>query len=146
MRAHLTMLYPFVEADRLGPEVRQAIVAVARRHAPIAYRLTGPHRWPDTIYAGVEPADPFVRLQADLADAFPGFPIYGEPAGFVFVPHVTVAEGHAVQDPRTTDDVEWDALPFDAVASRLDVISGDDGRWRLRWSIPLGGREPLPRG
>jgi 2'-5' RNA ligase len=146
MRAHLTMLYPFVEADRLGPEVRRAIVAVARRHAPIAYRLNGPHRWPDAIYAGVEPADPFVRLQADLAEAFPGFPIYGEPPTFAFVPHVTVAEGVAVQDPGTMDEEAWGALPFDAVASRLDVIAGDGGRWRLRWSIPLGGRGPLPRG
>jgi 2'-5' RNA ligase len=145
VRAHLTMLYPFVASDRLGPDDRRRIAAVARRHAPIAYRMTGPHRWPDTIYAGVEPADPFVRLQAELAEAFPDFPIYGEPAGFEFVPHVTVAEGAAVDDPRTTDDPAWAALPFEAVASHLDIISGDGGRWRLRWRIPLGGQMPSYR-
>jgi 2'-5' RNA ligase len=146
VRAHLTMLYPFVPSDRLGPDVRRAIAAVAGRHAAIPYRLTGPHRWPDTIYAGVEPADPVMRLQAELAEAFPEFPIYGEPPGFAFVPHVTVAEGPAVNDPRTMDDPAWAAVPIDAVATHLEVISRDGGRWGLRWRIPLGGPIRSPRG
>jgi 2'-5' RNA ligase len=137
--AHLTMLYPFVEPGALGPEVRGAIAAIARRHAPIPYRMAGPRRWPDTIYAGVEPEKPFVRLQADLAAAFPAFPIYGEPAGFMFVPHITIAEGRSIDRPGTTDDAAWSELPSDAVADRLHVIATDGGPWELVWSLPLGG-------
>jgi 2'-5' RNA ligase len=138
--AHLTMLYPFVEWDALGLEIGRAIATIAEVHAPIAFRMTGPHRWPDAIYVAVEPGDPFVRLQADLAATFPAFPIYGEPAGFVFVPHITVAEGSAVHDPRTIDDPAWADLPSASLASRLDVIATDGGPWELVWSLPLGRR------
>ena len=145
--AHLTMLHPFIEWDALGPEIGRAIASIAEVHAPFAYRMTGPHRWPDAIYVAVDPGDPFVRLQADLAAAFPAFPIYGEPASFVFVPHITVAEGPAVDDPRTIDDPAWADLPSASLASRLEVIATDGGPWELILSLPLGrrGRAQLRR-
>lgn len=144
--AHLTMLYPFLERDELDPAVERAIAAVARRHSPIPYRMTGPHRWPDAIYAGIDPGRPFVRLQADLAAAFPAWPIYGEPPGFAFVPHITVAEGAAADDPRMMADVAWTALPSDAIGSRIDVISTAGDRWEVVWSLPLGRRAGRRRG
>lgn len=137
--AHLTMLYPFMDVAALNQEVRRAIAVVAQRHRPISYRMTGPHRWPDTVYVGVEPEAPFVTLQADLAAAFPPYPIYGRPAGFVFVPHITVAEGAAADDRRTLDDPGWTSVAVDAVGRRLELIASDGGRWERIWSLPLGG-------
>jgi 2'-5' RNA ligase len=138
--AHLTLLYPFVEPGRLDAEVRRTIASVAGRHAPFDFRLAGPGRWPDTIYVAVTPVDPFVALQSDLAAAFPGYPIYGKPSDFAFIPHVTVAEGLTVDDPATIADPGWAALPRPRRAEALDVIADDGGGSRLVWRVRLEGR------
>jgi 2'-5' RNA ligase len=138
--AHLTLLYPFVEPGGLDAEVRRTIASVAARHAPFDFRLAGPGRWPDTIYVAVMPADPFVALQADLAAAFPAYPIYGKPSDFAFVPHVTVAEGSTVDDPATIGDPGWEALPRHSRVEALEVIADDGGGSRLVWRVRLTGR------
>jgi hypothetical protein len=61
--AHVTLLYPFVPWDELDPSVGRMIASVAARHPAFDYTMTGPGRWPDTIYVAVEPVEPFVRLQ-----------------------------------------------------------------------------------
>jgi 2'-5' RNA ligase len=136
--AHLTLLYPFVEPRELDARVRRTIASVAARHAAFDYRLDRPERWPGTIYVAVEPADPFVALQADLAAAFPAYPIYGAASGFAFVPHVTVAEGSRADDPATLADPAWAALPYPARAEALDVIADDGTGSRLIWRVRLG--------
>jgi 2'-5' RNA ligase len=136
--AHLTLLYPFVDPSRLDRSVRAAVGAVAARNAPFDYQLVTAARWPDTIYVAVEPTKPFVALQADLGAAFPKHPIYGEPAGFAFVPHVTVAEGDASEDPRLLDGPVWSSLPRAARAVALEVIADRGRGWRLIWRLRLG--------
>jgi hypothetical protein len=79
--AHLTLLYPFVAPERLDGSVRRTILDVAATIDPFDYDLIGGARWPDTVYAAVDPVEPFVELQAALQAAFPAFPIYGEPPG-----------------------------------------------------------------
>ena len=140
--AHLTMLYPFVAPERLTADVRETVVAVAARHQPFAYRLEDRAVWPDTVYVRVEPEAPFVRLQADLARAFPDFPIYGTDATFEFVPHVTIAEDTGIG--RATDaHPAWASLPRAGRANAVEVIArGADGRWRLIWRVPLGRMSP----
>jgi 2'-5' RNA ligase len=104
----------------------------------VELRLVGPRRWPDTVYAAIEPGGPLVELQRRLQAAFPDFPIYGEPSGFVFVPHVTVAEGDAARDPSRAVDPAWSALPMAARADRIEVIARTaDGRWRTVWRLRL---------
>ena len=136
--AHLTLLYPFVEPGRLDAAVRTAVGAIAARHAPFDYRLVGAARWPDTVCVAVEPEQPFVVLQTALAAAYPDHPIYGEPPGFAFVPHVAVAEGAATDDPARMDDPVWDALPRPARATALEVIANRGRGWQLVWRLRLG--------
>ena len=140
--AHLTLLYPFVEPASLDIVVRRTIAAVAARHAAFDYRLDRAARWPDTIYVAVAPVEPFVALQDDLARAFPRYPIYGEPPGFEFVPHVTIAEGSSTDDPATARDPGWTDLPRAASASAIEVIASDGGGWRPVWRVRLGRRGP----
>ena len=145
--AHLTLLYPFVEPDRLDRTVRSMLAAVAATIEPFEYRLAGPARFPDTVYAAVEPNAPFVALQAAMGRAFPTFPIYGPDWAFEFVPHVSVAEGSAVIDPASRAGAAWRALPQVRQARRIDVIARDPGgRWRTRWRIPLGRPAGSARG
>lgn len=136
--AHITLLYPFAAPGELSRAVRSEVAAIAGRHPSFQYRLTGPKRWPDTIYAAVEPDGPFLRIHEELARAFPGYPIYGRP-GFALIPHVTVAEGAAIDDPEVLADPGWAALPVTARATALEVIASDAAdRWRLVWRTPLG--------
>ncbi len=137
--AHLTMLYPFVEPARLGPAVRRRLASVATATQPFEYQLVGAATWPDTIYVEVDPAERFVALQRRLGAAFPDFPIYGPDPGFVFVPHITVAEGPPITDPVTLEDPAWRALPRSGRAAYLEVITRpSDAPWRTIWRLPLG--------
>jgi len=135
----VTLLYPFVGPAGLDESIRRKIASVAARHAPFDFTMTGPARWPDTIYVAVEPIEPFVGLQGDLAAAFPEYPIYGEGSGFEFTPHITVADGRAVEREDSMRSEAWAALPLPARAAGLDVIATDGEKWDLVWRIPLGG-------
>lgn len=135
---HVTLLYPFVEPAWLTAAIRTTIATIAARRPAFDYRLTGPGRWLDTIYAAVEPERPFLALHRELALVFPEYPIYGRP-GFDLTPHVTVAEGPAAADPAVLADRGWTSLPVAGHATALEVISSyADGRWRLVWRLPLG--------
>lgn len=136
--AHATMLFPFVAPERLDDAVRRMLAGVAARHGPIEYRLIGPERWPDVIYAAVDPVRPFLVLHEDLQAAFAAFPIYGPDFDLEFVPHVTVDEGAAIVP---FDNPAWRSLPRPAVARAIEVIvRPPGGRWRTAWRIRLGGQ------
>ena len=136
LRAHVTLLYPFVPARDLSDGVRAAIAAVVAAHARFSYRLVGLGRWPETLYASVEPESPFLTLQADLAAAFPDHPLHG--GAFDFVPHVTIAEGEAAALPRLADDPAWAELPATATARAVDMIVRTGELWSTKWTFPLG--------
>ncbi len=143
--AHITLLHPFVPPERLDADVRRVIASVAAAHGAFVFDLAGKARWPGTVYVRVEPATPFVRLQADLARAFPAFPIYGSEADFEFVPHVTVAERAAADDPRSVGDPAWTGLPRSGRVQAVEVIArGEGGRWRTVWRIGLGRQRRSP--
>jgi 2'-5' RNA ligase len=136
---HVTLLYPFIPATDLSPEARATIADIARRHRRFQYALTGPERWPDTIYAAVHPAGPFLAIHHRLADTFLDYPIYGRVPGFELVPHVTIAEGRFADDPGVALDGAWSSLPVERIATALEVIAPDGaGRWQLVWRLPLG--------
>ncbi len=142
--AHVTVAYPFAEADSIDDALVALIAEVVARHAPWTMRLVERRRWPDAVYASIEPDGPAIALQADLAAAFPSLPIYGG-AIDVFVPHVTIAEGRAVDDPAVDADPAWDDLPVTRTVKDVELIVRDvDGRWGSTRTFPL--REPEARG
>jgi 2'-5' RNA ligase len=136
--AHVTVAYPFAQPDAIDDEVVELVAGIAARHAPWTMRLVGRRRWPDTIYAAVDPEAPAVALQADLEAAFPTLPIYGG-AIEVFVPHVTIAEGPSADDPEVDTDPGWGDLPVTrAVAGVELIVRGADGRWGTTRTFPMG--------
>jgi hypothetical protein len=139
MPAHVTLSYPFIPPVELTREHRSVIAEIGRAHDAFDYRLRGPARWPDTVYASVDPVEPFLAIHRRLAAAFPDYPIYGRPAGFILVPHVTIAEGPFVDDPSVEADAAWTSLPVRRTAKALEVITSNDRvRWRLVWRVPFG--------
>jgi 2'-5' RNA ligase len=144
--AHLTLLFPFITPEQLDRRVRDRVAAVCATHEPFDYILAGQARWPDAVYVAVEPAAPFVGLQHAFARAFPQFPIYGTDASFEFVPHVTIAEGPAVDDDTTRTDPAWLALPRPGRTTAVEAIArAEGGRWQTVWRIRLGGRRRSAR-
>ncbi len=138
MPAHVTLLYPFVGWGELDPSIGRKIASIAARHAAFDYTMIGPERWPDTVYVAVEPVEPFIRLQADLAATFPEYPIYFGASDVEFIPHITVAEGRSVDDAITMHEAAWSALPIGGRAEWLDVIATNGAKWDLVWRVPLG--------
>ena len=147
--AHVTLIYPFLPARDLSDGVRDAIAAVVAAHAKFSYRLVGQGRWPETLYASVEPEAPFRALQADLAAAFHDYPLHG--GAYDFVPHVTIAECEAARLPELADDPAWVELPASATARTVDLLVRTGDMWWTKSTFPLDstadlttpGSEPL---
>jgi 2'-5' RNA ligase len=139
--AHITMMYPFVPPGALDTALREKIAAVTAAHAPISYRIAGPAQWPDTLYASVAPEAPFHNLQADLAAAFPAYPLYG--GAFDFVPHVTIADGEPRSWASLAHDPAWAALPASRTARSVELIVQTPDGWRVKCRFLL--RQPTPQ-
>lgn len=133
--AHVTMLYPFAPPAAHDGELRGAIARAVGGSRAFPYRLVGPARWPEVLFASVDPHGPFRALHADLAAAFPEYPIYG--GGLEFEPHVTVAEGPADSLSELEADPAWASLPVEAVAGSIELICLEDGGWKTKWQFPL---------
>jgi 2'-5' RNA ligase len=135
--AHVTLLYPFVPVEAIDVALRRRIDAALVPHRGFSFRLSGPGSWPGTLYVAVDSEEPFRAIQADLALAFPEYPIFG--GEFDFVPHVTVA----VSAPRQLDlnglrsDQSWVALPASRMATGVELIVRDASGWRVRWRLAL---------
>jgi 2'-5' RNA ligase len=134
--AHLTLLYPFAEERQLGDDVLEVVAAIAAIHPVLHLTLGEGRRFPETLYASVEPDGPVRALQAELAAAFPTLPLYG--GRFGFEPHVSILEGPAAADPLALEDPAWRTLPVDQLVDAIDLITGRDGRWATRRRFPLG--------
>ena len=134
--AHVTLLYPFAEEAQLDAAVLGRVAGIAARHPVLRLTLGEGRRFPDTLYASVEPDAPLRALQDELAAAFPSLPLYG--GAFRFDPHVTIVEGPAASDPGALEDAAWATLPNAQVVDAIDLITGRNGRWATRRRFPLG--------
>jgi len=134
--AHVTLLYPFAEEAQLDAGVLGLVAAIAARHPVLRLTLGEGRRFPDTLYASVEPDAPLRALHDELAAAFPTLPLYG--GAFPFLPHVSIVEGPAVSDPEALEDPAWAALPVEQPVDGIDLITGQHGRWATRRRFPLG--------
>ena len=59
---HVTVLFPFLPARGLRPEVRRELASIAADHQPFDVRFAAGRRFPGVVYVGPEPAAPFTRL------------------------------------------------------------------------------------
>jgi 2'-5' RNA ligase len=133
---HVTILYPFLPAEALGPDVRRELAAIAGAIAPFEVRFDRLRRWDDLVW--VEPADPrpFEGLTRLVVTRWPAYPPYGGLFDEVLV-HLTVVESPTAP----LDAVEAAAratLPFSGRADRLELWRQDAaGRWRPHWRLPF---------
>jgi 2'-5' RNA ligase len=133
--AHVTLIYPFVPAERLDAVVRRRVAGALASQPTFAFRLSAVRRWPNTLYLAVEPAAPFEAMVGSLVAAFPDYPPY---AGDVpYVPHVTIAEGDDPVVARLTAPSPPPASNRQRVTNVLLIAQDRDEQWRPRWRFGL---------
>ena len=139
--AHVTILYPWLPVAALTGESRAALGRIADETRMFDVGFGAVRRWPGIVYLEPEPAWQFRALIDRLATRYPEFPPYGGTIEEV-IPHLTLVEN--AQAPL--EDIAAAAashLPFERVVRSLDVlVEGADGRWRLRWRVPLAAGAP----
>jgi 2'-5' RNA ligase len=120
MPAHVTVLYPFMDPARLGPEPRERLAATLRDFAAfeLAFRRIG--RFPQVLWVAPEPQAEVVALGRALAGAFPEFQPYGGEFETI-VPHVTVAQGEGLDLGRLEPELRGRLEP--PVRQRVEAVS-----------------------
>jgi hypothetical protein len=109
--AHVTLLGPFVDAAGLTAPVVSTVGQVLRRQDPFPACFLEVARFPDgMIHLLPVDEEPFRRLTAELADAFPDHPPYGgrhvDPR-----PHVTLDRAGPAVDVETVRGWVADVVP-----------------------------------
>ena len=135
--AHVTILFPFVEPERLGEAEGRLAELVADTPAfDLSFARTA--RWPELLYLVPEPAEPFVALTRAVEREWPDQPPYGG-AHETIVPHLTVAES---TDPALLDRIVADVepqLPIVTPVREASLFAEDHaGRWREHGRLPFG--------
>ena len=133
--AHVTILYPFMTDLPITPQVVDDIATLLMGRERFVFSLVETGRFDSTLYLVPQPGDPFVELTGIMHDHWPEYPPYGG-AFPDLIPHLTVAHG----DPGMFDWLETDleaALPVQAVASSVTLMTERDGLWSQTGSFPL---------
>jgi 2'-5' RNA ligase len=139
MPAHVTLLFPWLPADRRDDATLERLGALLARFWPIDLELARTARFPDTIYLGPEPAHVFRAMTAAIVEAWPECPPYGGQFDDV-VPHLTVATGigEALMDRIDADLTPQ--LPVRARATEAQLWSFDGERWVGGRTFPFADR------
>ena len=129
MPAHITILFPFFDAD----DVDEAELAdLISRFPAFDFELDRVEHFPDgTTWLRPAPSLPFVDLTAAVWQRWPERPPY-EGLHDEVIPHLTISE--------TPIDVQLE-LPIVARAREVTLIEEDEpsGHWTARLHLPLLG-------
>jgi 2'-5' RNA ligase len=135
--AHVTILFPFVEPERLGEaEGRLAELVAAAAAFDLTFARTA--RWPELLDLVPEPAEPFAALTRAVERDWPDHPPYGG-AHETIVPHLTIAES---ADPALLDRIAAEVEPQLPIVTRVReaslFVEDRGGRWREHGRLPFG--------
>jgi 2'-5' RNA ligase len=126
VRAHITLLFPFVDGHDVD---EHALAELFAGHDAFGFTLDRVERWDDGIvWLHPEPSQPFAELTAAIWRRWPDHPPYAGTTETV-IPHLTV--GHRPVE------IELD-LPIRSRADAVSLIEEDaGGTWSTRRSFPL---------
>ena len=123
--AHITLLFPFVEAGRVDDALRALVAAHFAAARPFAAELSSVGRFEGYVWLAPEPRERFVALATATWSRFPGCPPYGGEFAEV-MPHLTVGEA---TDEFATDEIV--AAAEEELAPRLPLPFAADAAWLL---------------
>ena len=125
--AHVTILFPFVDADDVD---EQALRTLFAEIPAFDFTLVSQERWPDVVWLRPDPSEPFAELTRRVWERWPDYPPY-EGVHETVIPHLTVSD----------EDVDVTVpLPIASHAHEVTLIEETaDGRWAVRRRFPLYG-------
>ena len=140
MRAHLTVLYPFVLPAAMDDTTLSRLEAVATKVRPFDAVFDGFGWFADHV-VWLAPSEPekFERLILHVVDAFPECPPYGGAFDEV-IPHVTIGEGGDVELMRAATNAIRPLLPLKSRVASLSLMEGstEPGSWQVVERVALG--------
>lgn len=145
--AYLTLVSPFLPANRLDDLAVGELGGILAGVDPFEFRLARVGRFPGVLYLAPEPAEPFLATVDALTRRWPEYPPY-EGRFDEVIPHVTAWFAGLVPtlvrggDPEPSGLAERLAaqLPIRAAADHVEVmVMGRGGKWSRRASLGLGG-------
>lgn len=119
MPAHITILYPFLDAAEINDGIIADLQAIADRHRRFAFSLSGTQTFPGVLYLAPEPAPPFYHLARAYAERFAA-DLRNDDTPGDYIPHLTVAN---TGDQRSITDITlefWSAYP-EGISIRSEV-------------------------
>jgi len=140
--AHITLLYPFIEPERIGADTLDKVTECLSGFAPIAFSLMAVRRFPaETLYLAPDPDEPFRQLTMAIWERFPDTPPYGG-AWPDIVPHLSVGRFADAGGLKLVADefnrAAETVLPIRAHAGTAVLIVNTTGRWVARSTFKLG--------
>ncbi|MYS20533.1 2'-5' RNA ligase [Streptomyces sp. DvalAA-14] len=139
--AHVTVLYPFLAAERIDDGVLARLRELFCAHEAFDLAFARFGRFPELLWLAPEPAAPVRALTGAVEARWPEAPPYGgafpDP-----VPHLTVADG---QSPEAYDAMEREfaaGLPLRTRVVAVHLVVSDGFRWHHRATFPLGDEQP----
>ena len=145
--AHVTLLHPFVGADRIDDDVLARLREAVDGFAAFDLLLANTARFDDgVLYLAVEPIDVIRALIARISDAFGRIPYDRFPPDEI-IPHVTVVTGSAYPNGATSADLELfellearlaSSLPLRSRADRVVILADSREGWTTAHELPLG--------
>jgi 2'-5' RNA ligase len=143
--AHVTLLSPFMPVDGLSDEVRRTVSRIIAAEPSFTVSFREIARFPNVVYLPPEPADPFRRMTAAIADEFPDYPPY-EGVYDDVVPHMTVAQDVPDDFYAAAQHALPAALPVRQIVREAWLIGHmPEQPWDTQWRLPLGEPVPPPR-
>jgi 2'-5' RNA ligase len=142
--AHMTVLYPFLDRDRVDGSVVAELDALLAQHQAFDLQLTQCRRFPGVLYLAPESATELRALTTAIASRWPEAPPYGGQFPDV-VPHLTVAHD---QQPQVFDLIESDLcgrLPVAEHISSVQLIVYSGDRWQQAQNFSLASDEHADR-
>ncbi|MBG6136587.1 2'-5' RNA ligase family protein [Longispora fulva] len=136
--AHVTILYPFLDHDRLDDTVIGQLGTLIGAHPAFHVRFQRCGRFPGVLYLAPSPDQPFRALTDAVAERWPEAPPY-EGQFTEITPHLTVAHQ---QESQLLDRVEAelaDTLPMAAHVHEIHLLVSDGSRWREDRTFALRG-------
>lgn len=139
--AHLTVLYPFLPAERIDEGVRAALGQLFAGHEPFEVRFPRFGRFPDLLWLAPEPDGPARALTAAVVARWPEAPPYGGAFGDP-APHLTVAQGQSSEVYAAVEAECAGALALLRTRiAEVRLVVFDGARWTEDAAFPLGGGE-----
>lgn len=135
--AHVSVLYPFMDADLLDEQVISTLRAVFADLAPVQVEFDECARDTGFVYLRPNPVAPLQALTAALQQEWPRLVPY-EGRYAVTEPHVTVAMGLSEDNAARVQREVAARLPL---AARVDQawLVAFDGQWQLRQRFDFTG-------